>query len=400
MNYTNIEELLKLIKDIPDSGNRDKVLQLYLQTSLNNIEKDIPYRPSDEEDEQRSVTGYLEFTKKELSTIPMRFRKEFMINDRLVKCRKRKSGKKTVSYEIRYRKHGYNIAVSSTDLDTAVEKFIEVLKTADSGTTKSKVPTTFHEFATYYFENFRIKKVAKETYSGDMGRYKNHILPHFGSKPLKKITASDCQTLLDKYVEKGMGKTADEIHSLLNCIFKMAIAHNLITQNPIAIVVHSEHERTHGKALTKQEERELLNGLKGTRYLIPFAVALYTGMRPNEYKTAKIQGDFIIAVNSKRKNKKVEYKRIPISPMLKPYLEGVTELDFPYVESIRTHMNKHVKGHKIYDMRTTFYTRCRECGVADAARDECMGHSSGALANTYTDLSDEFLLAEMQKYKY
>lgn len=86
--------------------------------------------------------------------------------------------------------------------------------------------------------------------------------------------------------------------------------------------------------------------------------------------------------------------------MLKPYLEGVTELDFPYVESMRTHMNEHVKGHKIYDMRTTFYTRCRECGVADAARDEFMGHSSGALANAYTDLSDEYLLAEIQKFKY
>jgi len=180
----------------------------------------------------------------------------------------------------------------------------------------------------------------------------------------------------------------------------MAIAHNLITLNPLAIVVHSEHERKHGKAFTKQEERNLLDGLQGTRYQIPFAVALYTGIRPNEYKTAKIKGNFIIAVNSKRKNKKIEYKRIAISPMLKPYLEGITELDFPYVESMRTHLNEHVKGHKLYDLRTTFYTRCRECGVADAARDEFMGHSSGALATAYTDLSDEYLLAEIQKFDY
>jgi hypothetical protein len=35
-----------------------------------------------------------------------------------------------------------------------------------------------------------------------------------------------------------------------------------------------------------------------------FALALYTGLRPNEYNTAKIEGNFIVAVNSKRKNKR------------------------------------------------------------------------------------------------
>lgn len=264
MNYNKLEELLQLLKDIPDSGKRDRILQLCLNTAADSIDENVLQELIGNDDNQsKNQTVFLKFTNKELSKMPIRFRKELIINDRLVRCRKRISGRKTINYEIRYRRHGYNIAVSSNDLEKAKDKFIEALKTANSG---------------------------------DMGRYKNHILPHFGSKPLKKITASDCQTLLDKYVEKGMGKTADEIHSLLNCIFKMAIAHNLITQNPLAIVVHSEHERTHGKALTKREERELLDGLKGTRYLVPFAVALYTGMRPNEYKTAKIQGDFIIMV--------------------------------------------------------------------------------------------------------
>lgn len=349
---------------------------------------------------KKTLSGTIKFSQKEIDMMSKTFKKEFIANGCVAHIIKRPSGKNGFYYEIRYRRNGYNISVSNKDLATTKTLFIEATKQLENLTIKSTVPTTFHEFATYYFENFRIKKVSKETYSGDVGRYKNHIQPHFGSKPLKKITTSDCQILIDKYVKKGMGKTADEIFSLLNCIFKMAIAHNLITQNPLALVIHSEHERTHGKALTKQEERNLLDGLKGTRYLIPFAVALYTGLRPNEYKTAKLQGDFIISVNSKRKNKNTEYKRIAISPMLKPYLENVTELDFPYVESMRTHMNKHVTGHKLYDMRTTFYSRCRECGVADAARDEFMGHSSGALANAYTDLSDEYLLKEIQKLQY
>ena len=53
--------------------------------------------------------------------------------------------------------------------------------------------------------------------------------------------------------------------------------------------------------------------------------------------------------------------------------------------------------HIFYDLRTTFYTRCEECGVAPPARDEFVGHSSSVLNATYTDLSDEYLLKEGEK---
>ena len=87
------------------------------------------------------------------------------------------------------------------------------------------------------------------------------------------------------------------------------------------------HQCEHGVALTKEEEKKLLQGVKGTKYEYIFALALYTGLRPNELETAKIEGD-IVAKNSKRKGGKVEYKKIPICTMLKPYLEGVKILNF------------------------------------------------------------------------
>ena len=149
--------------------------------------------------------------------------------------------------------------------------------------------------------------------------------------------------------------------------------------------------------MTKDEEKILLAGVKNSRSELCIAVALYTGLRPNELETAKVSGKFIIAVNSKRKGGKVEYKKIPITKMLKPYLKGVSDITGPSLKCIRKDFNQVLPNHIFYDLRTTFYTRCEECGVAPPARDHFVGHSSGVLNNTYTDLSDEYLLKEGEK---
>ena len=142
----------------------------------------------DDKNTDKRKSHPLKFTKKELSKMPIQFRKQFILNDRLVRCRRRKSGKKTINYEIRYRRNGYNISVSSNDLEKAKEKFIEALKNADRQDEQQKVPATFNEFAMYYFENFKKRKVSPETYKGDLYRYNKHIAPHFKDVPIKKIT--------------------------------------------------------------------------------------------------------------------------------------------------------------------------------------------------------------------
>ena len=345
---------------------------------------------------KKDLTGFLKFTDKEISKMRRAFKNTFCADGKIICYRKRKRGRVSCSYEARYRRHGYNISVSATNLDDLKRKLIDAVNAADSGN-EQVIPSTFHEFAMYYFDTFRKRKTSEKTLKNDLYRYNKNIKPYLESTPLYKITPFQCQKIIDRLADAGLGKSVDETFSLLNVIFKMAIAHGIITRNPMSIVIHDKHENTHGSALTREEEIKLLSACAGTPYQIMFAVALYTGLRPNEFYTARIEGEFIIAVNSKRKTKKVEYKKIPVTSMLRRYIDGVTELKFFVANRIREKFRAILPEHKLYDLRTTFYTRCVECNVSDAARSEFVGHSLGKLGNAYTDLSDGYLLSEGKK---
>lgn len=349
--------------------------------------------------------GIFQITKEDIKKMPKTIKNGKFFTEGFSVCyRVRKTGKNSFTYNVRFKKCGFNIDFSEKKKENLKPRFISILKKQAEEMelmNASGVPITFNAFSMYYFENVRKKKVTQSTYKTDLNRYDIYLKPAFKEKKIKEILPTECQRIIDGISESGKEKTADDVYSLLNGIFKFAISNYIIERNPLSPVVHTQHEREHGKALTKEEEKALLFYAKSSsRRLISFAVALYTGLRPNEYTTAKIEGDFIVAVNSKRKTKKIEYKKIPISPMLKPYLQNIKQLEMLGTYQMRDIFKEILPNHKLYDLRTTFYTRCQECGVAEVALKKFAGHSLGGLADTYTDLSDEFLLREGNKLCY
>ena len=426
MTQENLLNVLNFITTVECSDEQKKAL---LEMAANTIT--ISKRSSlmqDGNDNKNKASdnnevGIVRFTKKEISLMPKTFRKQFRTAGCTAHVLRRKSGKNTWNYMIRYRKGGYYIVATSNDLEEAKRKFIEKLHAADElkrqqdiakvtgiPVTPSPllkqpeevngVPTTFDKFADYYFEKFYKRKVCDETFRVTLSNYKNHVLPHFGNMRLSSVTADKCQQLLDCLIEQDKLRTEKNVYTMLNMLFKAAVKHAVIEHNPMDMVFHTKHEREHGKALTKEEELKLLTETEGTPYQQMFAVALYTGLRPNEYKTAYIENGFIVANNSKRKNGKPELKKIPIMPMLAPYVKDGDELTFYRLEQIRHKFNGILPGHKLYDLRTTFYTRCTECGIAEVAIKKYVGHTLGGLADTYANLSDEFLIKEGQKLRY
>ncbi len=390
----DFKPLLQFVPDnpIPFTGTKKPLAEQQEENFYPN-EKKPDVGTSDEE-------GFVEFTEKEIKQMPNFFRKLILVNRKRCRMRRRVCGTGW-TYEIRYRANGYNLSASGKTVELAKENMLKKMRNAspserDDGQPNG-VPTTFTAFALYYFENFRKAKISALTYQNDLIRCKNHIFPHFGEMPIKKITPTDCKNLLDAIIESGKGKTADEVFSLMSIVFKGAMAHALIQRNPLDVVPHVQHERQSGSALTKEEETILFATLPRDDFKTAAALALYCGLRPNELLHVRIRGDFIETINSKRKTKKTEYKRIPIIKRLRPYLPKDGVFKIPNLDSLRDQIKRALPDHKLYDLRTTFYSRCKECGVSEYALKEFAGHSLGALGNAYTDLSDDYLLSEGKK---
>ena len=193
MNQEKLIEILNFITTVECSDEQKKAL---LEMAANTITVDklskLVGNNDGKETEQDKASesnevGIVKFTKKEISRMPTYFRKTFRTAGCNAHVLRRKSGKNSWNYMIRYRRDGYNIVATSNNLEEAKRKFIEKLHTADQlkkqqefakvtgaqitptpllkqQTEINGVPTTFYRFANYYFEKFHKRKVCEETY--------------------------------------------------------------------------------------------------------------------------------------------------------------------------------------------------------------------------------------------
>ena len=125
----------------------------YLNSILNNYFDEIKGQSSTVEN-LKYINIPITLTKKEINTMPKNFQKHFILEGLIVNARKRTLGKNGCSYEIRYRKDGYNLSVSGTTVEIVKHKFIEKIKSLNNKT-EELYPNSFTDFATFYIENYK-----------------------------------------------------------------------------------------------------------------------------------------------------------------------------------------------------------------------------------------------------
>lgn len=249
------------------------------------------------------------------------------------------------------------------------------------------------------------------TYAGYTRILRLHLLPVFGDKPIDMMTRTEIQELLYRFVDEGKSDKADRCKKILGSIFDLA-ADDYGIKNPMKRVTLPHYEQKKGAALSISEEKKLVDfcvehpELKASSALL---ILLYTGMRVGELTSMEREGDIITCVSEKtRKGYADVTRRIPISPMMKKVLASI---NFNAAREtsrwcIRDELLKVFPQRHVHELRYTFITRAKECGINPEVVMLVDGHKADRDCMTskvdrgYTDYSDEYVIKEMQKYDY
>lgn len=155
---------------------------------------------------------------------------------------------------------------------------------------------------------------------------KCHFEKDFAGVPLKDMTRSRIQEYLFRFVDEGKFRTAEKLHLAFSCIFDLA-ADDLGFVSPMKKIVLPYHESKKGSALTKEEEKTLVEfcvSHKDNAASSALLVMLYCGLRRSELRTIRTEENFLICTTSKQRQGGVEVERkIPFSPMFRKVLPCV-----------------------------------------------------------------------------
>ncbi len=398
-----------LIKEITnaDSDVAQKILSALRQQNdlYSALLQKVGSTPSTEGNEEKKIkSSRFNFTKKEIKLMPRL--KDFHIRIKNDKY-----------YEIRYRKHGYNVSFSSTDFEKAKQKafawlsafeheiyagykFTVLSKTEDDDFFFNK-QMPFKTFADNYLNTIKKKSVKENTFKDLINKYKNNIEPIYGKMPICKIRPYFIQSHMDKLHDKTP-RLCETVKGLLNNIFGYAVDNGILKINPMKSVFVQKHERQVGQALTYEEEKRFIEAIKGNRHEFVYLKMLYSGVRPCEINfVAEDKENNVISVkNGKLKSyQKEKYRIIPIFPLYKPYAD--IKCERVNTEKLSNEFRTLCPNHALKDLRHTFTSRARECGIDNELVAVWTGHSLGNITSrVYTHFSDAFQQREAKKLTY
>lgn len=392
MDYKELKEQKILLKQIKNLTTIVEQLKLNPLLSING-------------EQNFEIVGDLQFSEKEIRKMPR-------LKDFKIRIMKNKY------YEIRFRRYGYDVSFSSKDFEKAKQKafawlstFEEQIKANYNFTVLSRSESekfsankylTFKSFADEYIYKIKKNRVKQSTFNSYRINYENNILPVYGKMCLSDIKPYFIQTHLDK-VNKKTPRACEDVKMLLNNIFDYAVANGVLERNPIKAVYIPKHERKNGEAFTPEQEKNFITQIKGSKYENYFLKMLYSGVRPSEVFeiSEDIEKNVLVIKNSKLKSyQKEKYRTIPIFPKYSSTLNSPIK-EKASLEQLRLEFKNYCPNNTLKDLRHTFTSRARECGIDNELVAIWTGHSLGNItASVYTHFSMEHQQKQAKKLNY
>ncbi len=371
-------------------------------------------KPAEERDfitKRQRKWGILTFTEKEILKMPKEFKKQYLAGKITAHVRQKENG----VYEIRTQINYHPISASSKNLKKAKQKFAEKIAGLKNNlypstpTTKPKKTVTLGEYMLKWLDTVKKPFVKPITYKDYVLSYKANIFPAFGKRTMSEISQFELQAFLNSYLEQGKNRTALKLYQILTALFEYAVIDDLVKKSPMQKVVLPRYEQKNGMALTREEEKTLVNLLlsNGNPYAQAFVFLIYTGLRRSELASVIIDNGWITLITSKtRKGYKEKTRALPISPMLAPLLPiiDIQAIKKISVALLTKYFKKWLPEHHLHDTRHTFITRAQECGIPRELVSLWAGHAADCSTTTtvYTHLEQnrEIQIKEIEKFSY
>lgn len=395
-NFTpkEVSKLLNFIQEHP-SEEGDDLTAIVLKMGLNSVAR----KPTPKAQQQ----NVLKFTKKEIDAMSEPVKILLIYSGHAVKYRTLKN-----TNQVRFRRDGYNIELCGKDLNELRTRFLLAVEQA----IPHRKPVT-PLLKDYINEWISIKKttVKESTLKGYIDLINAHIIPAFGDKHLDEITRADIQNYLSALVDKEKYRTAEKLKVQLKAIFDVAVA-DYNFKSPMTKVEVTKYEVKKGNSLSLSEEKTVVDYCilhKEEPVCSAILILLYSGMRVGELASAVLYDNYIECETEKiRKGKTKEFRKIPISPMLKRVMQYI---DFEAAKTVkRDYINRRfqkiIQGRHTHELRYTFITRAKECGCNLELVMLWDGHKfdkevvTSAVDRGYTTYSDGYYFKEIKKVNY
>lgn len=343
--------------------------------------------------------------------LPQSFQKYFIHNNQIVRYRFYRG-----MYQARFFKRGYHIEVASADFDTMKKKFIDAYnrQSPSEETTASASFSPKISFGDYGKNWLKIKEQTTKpsTFKEYSRLFHCNLLPAFGKFPLDKITRPMLQDYLFSFVSQKKFRTAEKLKLQLSCIFDMA-AEDFRFPSPMKKIVLPYYESTKGSALSKDEEQKLVRfclSHPDSKASDAILILLYFGLRQSELPSMTVLDDTWLEVQTSKEllGRNIVKRKIPFTPMV---LALLPHIDFAKAaqtnpRTITSALKRVLPNHHPHELRYTYITRCKECGVNPEIVMLWDGHESdkdvkaSKVDRGYTDFSESFQLQEAQKVRY
>lgn len=313
-------------------------------------------------------------------------------------------------HQFRYRRDGMERSFGSKNYEVAKKKaraFIKSLKRKLGAEIKVKHVDSLSSVAKKWFEMKR-SRIDATTLNAYLNVYKNHIEKPLGGRNIARILPMDIQPLFDELYEKGLGKTSENVRTILKGTFDFAVANRLCPNSPMKGVIVEKHSRKAGRALNQNEIDAFKKAVGPVKdYGILYLIILYTGIRGCEVEkmTFDWENGTCTVFNGKlkryqKRNPENLTRTFPIFAALYPLRERIeSEAWRMPARKISNDLSKFWSGSTVKDLRHTFCTKAREARIENELVNLWTGHLPGEnmTANVYTHFSMDYQKEEAKK---